>query len=100
MLIRGAWRVDLCYDRPGNAQRAWLLHCITGGKRLEGCVAALYIARAAGAPMLALTTAHLVPGRGIAGDRFYAHRSGEAHANAGQSIEGDIALGGRLRALD
>jgi hypothetical protein len=50
--------------------------------------------------MLALTTAHLVPGRGIAGDRFYARRGSEAHTNAGQSTEGDIALRDRLRALD
>lgn len=54
---------------------------------MDGCVVALYIARAAGAPMLALTTAHLVPGRGIVGDRFYAQRSSDAHA--GQS---DVTL--------
>ena len=56
---------------------------------MDGCVVALYITRAAGAPMLALTTAHLVPGRGIAGDRFYARRGSEAHAHAGQS---DVTL--------
>ena len=54
---------------------------------MDGCVVALYIARAAGAPMLALTMAHLVPGRGIVGDRFYARRNSEAHA--GQS---DVTL--------
>jgi MOSC domain-containing protein YiiM len=37
--------------------------------------------------MLALTMAHLVPGRGIVGDRFYARRNSEAHA--GQS---DVTL--------
>jgi len=56
---------------------------------MEGCVVALYIAQAAGAPMLALTTAHLVPGRGIAGDRFYTRCGSEAHAIAGQS---DVTL--------
>ena len=54
---------------------------------MDGCVVALYIARAAGAPMLALSTAHVVPGRGMVGDRFYARRSSEAHA--GQS---DVTL--------
>ena len=54
---------------------------------MDDCVVALYIARAAGAPMLALTTAHLVPGRGIVGDRFYARRS--RNASAGQS---DVTL--------
>jgi MOSC domain-containing protein YiiM len=46
---------------------------------MDGCVVALYIAQAAGTPMQALTTAHLVPGRGIVGDRFYTRRSGAAH---------------------
>jgi MOSC domain-containing protein YiiM len=54
---------------------------------MDGCVVALYIARAAGAPMLALPTAHVVPGRGIVGDRFYARRSSDAHT--GQS---DVTL--------
>jgi MOSC domain-containing protein YiiM len=54
---------------------------------MDGCVVALYIARAAGAPMLALPTAHVVPGRGIVGDRFYARRGSDAHA--GQS---DVTL--------
>ncbi len=56
---------------------------------MKGCVVALYIAQAASAPMLVLTTAHLVPGRGFAGNRFYAHRNSEARANAGQS---DVTL--------
>lgn len=47
---------------------------------MEGCVVALYIAPAVGAPMLALTTAHLVPGRGIVGDRFYARQRSETDA--------------------
>jgi MOSC domain-containing protein YiiM len=46
---------------------------------MDGCVVALYIARAASAPMQALTTAHLVPGRGIVGDRFYTRRSSAVH---------------------
>jgi MOSC domain-containing protein YiiM len=54
---------------------------------MDGRVVALYIARAAGAPMLALPTAHLVPARGIVGDRFYARRGNDAHA--GQS---DVTL--------
>lgn len=37
----------------------------------QGQVAALYIARAAGTPMLSLPEAHLVAGRGIEGDRYY-----------------------------
>lgn len=36
-----------------------------------GQVAALYIARAAGSPMLAIPQAHLVAGRGIEGDRYF-----------------------------
>ncbi len=34
-------------------------------------VSALYLARAAGAPMISLHEAHLVEGRGIEGDRYY-----------------------------
>ena len=45
---------------------------------MDGCVVALYIARAAGAPMLSLPTAHVVPGRGIVGDRFYVRRRSDA----------------------
>jgi MOSC domain-containing protein YiiM len=56
---------------------------------MVGCVVALYIAPAAGAAMLALTTAHLVPGRGIAGDRFYLRRGRESRAGAGMS---DVTL--------
>ena len=59
---------------------------------MDGCVVGLYIARAAGAPMLALTTAHLVPGRGIVGDRSYTRRSGAVHD--GQS---DVTLVSRKR---
>jgi MOSC domain-containing protein YiiM len=54
---------------------------------MDGRVVALYIARAAGAPMLALSTVHLVPARGIVGDRFYARRRSDT--NAGQS---DVTL--------
>jgi hypothetical protein len=56
---------------------------------MEDHVVALYIARAAGAPMLALTTAHLVPGHGIVGDRFYARRRSAPSADTGQS---DVTL--------
>ncbi len=38
---------------------------------MEGMIVSLYIAPTAHAPMKALPTAHLVPGRGIEGDRFY-----------------------------
>lgn len=38
---------------------------------MEGVIVSLYIAPAAHAPMRALPAAHLVPGRGIEGDRFY-----------------------------
>jgi MOSC domain-containing protein YiiM len=34
-------------------------------------IVSLFIASAPGAPMISLTAAHLVPGRGIEGDRFY-----------------------------
>jgi MOSC domain-containing protein YiiM len=56
---------------------------------MVGHVVALYIARTAGAPMQALTTAHLVPGRGIVGDRFYARRASAPDADTGQS---DVTL--------
>src|SRR5262245_41561569 len=49
------------------------------GEPMDACVGALSIARTAGAPMLALPTAHLVPGRGIVGDRFYARRRSADH---------------------
>lgn len=46
---------------------------------MEGSIVSIHIASSAGAPMTAITTAHLVPGRGIEGDRFYASRgNGEA----------------------
>jgi MOSC domain-containing protein YiiM len=44
---------------------------------MEGYVVALYIAPTAHAPMNQVTTAHLVPRRGIEGDRFYDHRERE-----------------------
>jgi len=56
---------------------------------MEGHVVALYIAHTAGAPMQALTTAHLVPGCGIVGDRFYARRASAPNADTGQS---DVTL--------
>ncbi|MBV9230128.1 MAG: sulfurase [Chloroflexi bacterium] len=39
---------------------------------MEGIIVSLHIAPKAHAPMRVLPTAHLVPGRGIEGDRFYA----------------------------
>ena len=56
---------------------------------MVGQVVALYIAPTAGAPMQALTTAHLVPGRGIVGDRFYTQRASAPNADTGQS---DVTL--------
>jgi MOSC domain-containing protein YiiM len=56
---------------------------------MAGYVVALYIAPTAGAPMQALTTAHLVPGRGIVGDRFYARRASAPNADTTQS---DVTL--------
>jgi len=56
---------------------------------MAGHVVALYIAPTAGAPMQALATAHLVPGRGIVGDRFYARRASAPNADTGQS---DVTL--------
>ncbi len=44
---------------------------------MEGIVVALYIALMKHAPMNQVTTAHLVPGRGIEGDRFFDHREDE-----------------------
>ena len=41
---------------------------------MEGHIVSIHIASVASAPMTAITTAHLVPGRGIEGDRFYASR--------------------------
>jgi len=44
---------------------------------MEGIVVALYIAPMAHAPMNQVAAAHLVPGRGIEGDRFFDHREDE-----------------------
>jgi hypothetical protein len=49
---------------------------------MEGCVVSIHLASAAGASMTALTPAHLVPGRGIEGDRFYASRDRDAASDA------------------
>ena len=56
---------------------------------MVGHVVALYIAPTTGAPMQALSTAHLVPGRGIVGDRFYARRASAPNTDTGQS---DVTL--------
>ena len=43
---------------------------------MEGKVFKLQIARSAGAPMTSIAEAHLVPGKGIVGDRFFGiHKS-------------------------
>jgi hypothetical protein len=44
------------------------------GKIREGSVVSLHISPSAHTPMTALSMAHLVPGRGIKGDRFYLRR--------------------------
>jgi MOSC domain-containing protein YiiM len=49
---------------------------------MEGCIVSIHIASAPGAPMTAITTAHLMPGRGIEGDRFYASRGNDAASDA------------------
>lgn len=41
---------------------------------MAGTVVSLHIATASHVPMCAISSAHLVPGRGIEGDRFYAAR--------------------------
>lgn len=38
---------------------------------MKGTIVALFIARAPGAPMVSPSAAHLVPGKGIEGDRFF-----------------------------
>jgi MOSC domain-containing protein YiiM len=45
---------------------------------LKGTVLSLHIAPEAHVPMTSLTSAHLVPGRGIVGDRFYLRRGKDA----------------------
>jgi MOSC domain-containing protein YiiM len=44
----------------------------------KGTVLSLYIAPKAHVPMTSLSSAHLVPGRGIVGDRFYLRRGSDA----------------------
>jgi hypothetical protein len=44
------------------------------GKATEGSVVSIHISSSAHTPMTALSMAHLVPGRGIEGDRFYLRR--------------------------
>ena len=44
------------------------------GKAIKGSVVSLHISPSAHVPMTALAVAHLVPGRGIEGDRFYLRR--------------------------
>jgi MOSC domain-containing protein YiiM len=47
----------------------------------QGTVASLYLAPAAHVPMVSLTSAHLIPGRGVVGDRFYLRRGTDAKAS-------------------
>jgi MOSC domain-containing protein YiiM len=56
---------------------------------MAGFVVSLYIAPSAHAPMNLVTTAHLVPGRGIEGDRFYDHRENE---DANGDVMYDVTL--------
>jgi MOSC domain-containing protein YiiM len=49
---------------------------------MEGFIVSIHIASAPGAPMTAITSAHVVPGRGIEGDRFYALRGQDAASAA------------------
>jgi MOSC domain-containing protein YiiM len=56
---------------------------------MEGMVVALYIAPMAHAPLNQITTAHLVPGRGIEGDRFFDHRE---HEVASGDVVYDVTL--------
>jgi hypothetical protein len=44
----------------------------------QGIVISLHIVPAAHVPMSALSSAHLVPGRGIVGDRYYLRRGRDA----------------------
>jgi MOSC domain-containing protein YiiM len=44
---------------------------MAGANKMEGKVFKLQIARSAGAPMTSIAEAHLVPGKGIVGDRFF-----------------------------
>jgi MOSC domain-containing protein YiiM len=45
---------------------------------IKGTVLSLHIAPEAHVPMTSLSSAHLVPGRGIVGDRFYLRRGSDA----------------------
>jgi MOSC domain-containing protein YiiM len=56
---------------------------------MEGCVVALYIAPMAHVPMNPVTTVHLIPGRGIEGDRFFDHRT---HEVASGDVVYDVTL--------
>ena len=56
---------------------------------MDGYVVSLYIAPSAHAPMNPVTTAHLVPGRGIEGDRFYDHSENE---DANGDVMYDVTL--------
>ncbi len=56
---------------------------------MEGYVVSLFVASTSQAPMKSVTTAHLVPGRGIEGDRFFDHRE---HEVASGDVVYDVTL--------
>lgn len=54
---------------------------------MEGKVFKLQIARSAGAPMTSIAEAHLVPGKGIVGDRFFGiHKSSAAPTDGSYEV--------------
>lgn len=54
----------------------------TRGTEIEGYIVSIHIASAPGVLMTTCITAHLMPGRGIEGDRFYALRCLDAASAA------------------
>ncbi|HXZ04104.1 MAG TPA: hypothetical protein VEH81_04680 [Ktedonobacteraceae bacterium] len=56
---------------------------------MEGYVVSLYLAPTVHVPMNQVSTAHLVPGRGIEGDRFYGHHENQ---NASGDVIYDVTL--------
>jgi MOSC domain-containing protein YiiM len=60
---------------------------MVGANKMEGKVFKLQIARLPGAPMTSIAEAHLVPGKGIVGDRFFGIRK-----SSGASVEGSYEV--------
>ena len=56
---------------------------------MEGYVVSLFIASTSQAPMKSVATAHLVPGRGIEGDRFFDHHE---HEDTSGDVVYDVTL--------